>query len=512
MGTRPNSRSDPAVRVGSGAVSDVAIVGGGPAGPPAAGLLASWGHAVTVVSRSGSASSRLAESLPPSTRKVLDRIGATSVVDEADFVRSRGHTVWWGGSGLRVEKFPEGDRGYQVLRTDLDRVLLDLAEARGAEILTDTTVHGVERDGEFRRLDYTKVEHPSMIRARWVLDCSGRSGVVARHGFRNHHEGPRTLALVGVWRNTEGWDVPNPTHTLVESYRDGWAWSVPVDDHLRFFTLMVDPHMTGLEGGKEIGAIYRSEVAKTERFAALLEGGALQGEPWACNASTYSAHRFCDEHTLLVGDAGSFLDPVSSFGVKKALTSGWRAAVVAHTCLIRPEMESASLDFYEGRERRMYASYGQQSAEVFGLASQEHRHEFWTERAAMDDQYGEPDEDGELDIERLKRDPDVLDAFDRLRRAEAINFRPGLALSVIERPTIIGNEVAMEERLSTPSIQSGVRYLRGIDLKQLLTMAPDHVQVPDLFEAYCRAEESVILPDFLGALSVMVSHGILEER
>ena len=69
----------------------------------------------------------------------------------------------------------------------------------------------------------------------------------------------------------------------------------------------------------------------------------------------------------------------------------------------------------------------------------------------------------------------------------------------------------MEERLSTPSIPGGVRYLRGIDLKRVLAIAPDHEQVPELFEAYCRMGEPVILPDFLGALSVMMSRGILED-
>jgi len=434
------------------------------------------------------------------------------VVDDAGFVRSSGHTVWWGDSGRRVEEFPAGDRGYQVLRTELDRVLLDLARVKGAEVRGDTTVNAVEREGDIYRLRYTSGGRPADVSARWVLDCSGRSGVVARRGFRRQEEGPRTLALVGVWRSEDGWDVPDATHTLIESYEDGWAWSVPVDDHVRYFALMVDPHVTGLERNKEIGSIYRSEVAKTDRFAALLENQELQEEPWACNASMYSADRFSDDHTLLVGDAASFLDPVSSFGVKKALTSGWRAAVVTHTCLKSPEMESASLDFYEGRERRLYDSYGQQSAEVFRVAGQGHDHMFWTARAAMDDRYDEPDQDGELDIERLRRDPDVLTAFDRLRRTESIDLRAGPSLAVIERPTIIGHEVVMDERLSTPSIPGGVRYLRGVDLKRVLTLAPDHVQVPELFEAYCRTEEPVILPDFMGALSVMISHGILEDH
>ena len=146
------------------------------------------------------------------------------------------------------------------------------------------------------------------------------------------------------------------------------------------------------------------------------------------------------------------------------------------------------------------------------MAGREHGHDFWTARAAMDDRYDEPDDDGELDIERLKRDPDVLTAFDRLRRLPSIDLRPGPSLAVIARPTIVGNEVAMEDRLSTPSIPGGVRYLRGIDLQRVLAIAPDHVQVPDLFEAYCQTGDPVILPDFLGALSFMMSSGILEEQ
>jgi flavin-dependent dehydrogenase len=496
--------------------SEVAIIGGGPAGAAAAGLLAAWGHSVTVFSRSGSPSSRLAESLPPSTLKILERIGASSTVDGAGFVRSTGHSVWWGGSDVRVEDFPEGTLGYQVLRTDLDRLLLDLAAARGARVRAETTVQSVEQQGDLYRIDCAPDEGANagaaVVRARWVLDCSGRSGVVARRGLRNQEDGPRTLALVGVWHREAGWDVPDPTHTLVESYTDGWAWSVPVDDHARFFTLMVDPHVTGLKRGKEIGPIYGSEMAKTKRFAELLEGAVLQDEPWACNASMYSADHFSDGQTLLVGDAASFLDPVSSFGVKKALASGWRAAVVAHTCLKHPEMRTASLDFYEGRERRVYTSYGKQSAEVFSIAGQTHRHAFWTDRAAMNELYEEPDEDGELDVERLKRDPSVLTAFDRLRRRPSIDLRPGPALAVIARPTIRGDEVVMEERLSTPLVPGGVRYLRGVDIQRVLAMASDHTQVPDLFEAYCGTSDPVILPDFLGALSVMISHGIVEDR
>ncbi len=60
---------------------------------------------------------------------------------------------------------------------------------------------------------------------------------------------------------------------------------------------------------------------------------------------------------LLVGDAGSFIDPLSSAGVKKALASGWLAAVVAHTWLTQPEMRPHALGFFEDRETEIHRRF-----------------------------------------------------------------------------------------------------------------------------------------------------------
>ncbi|MYA64164.1 MAG: NAD(P)/FAD-dependent oxidoreductase, partial [Gemmatimonadetes bacterium] len=65
---------------------EVLILGGGPAGSAAAGLLARWGLKVVVVERvlggglAGPDEESLAESLPPSTRKVLAATGLLGVV------------------------------------------------------------------------------------------------------------------------------------------------------------------------------------------------------------------------------------------------------------------------------------------------------------------------------------------------------------------------------------------------------------------------------------------------
>ena len=498
----------------SGASFEVAVIGGGPAGAVAGRLLAQWGHSVVILNRPGSQSSLLGEALPPSTRKILDRVGALEAMEGAGFIRSTGHTVWWGEAEARVEEFPEGETGFQVRRTDLDRVLLTLAENAGARVMPDATVQHVVEDGDLNRVEYrlgpgAAGDSTHVTRSQWVLDCSGRSGVVARN-FRRPEEGQATLALLGIWRRPGGWPIPDETHTLVESFVDGWAWSVPIEQEVRYFTTMVDPRVSEMEKSKDLGSIYQAEMAKAGRMEELLAGAVMEGEAWACSASMYSASRYAEGRTLLVGDAATFLDPVSSFGVKKALASAWRAAVVVHTALTKPEMEAAAVELHEGRERRMYSSYRDQSAEVFRSASEEHA--FWAQRGRQHEDSDAFDEDGEPDIARLRNDPSVLTAFDALRRSPSIDLVRGDDLKVLRRPVIVDNEVVMEDRLTSPSVPSGLRFLRGVDVPRLLQISSDHTQVSDLFEAYCRLDKPVILPDFIGALSVLLSHDILMNR
>src|SRR5688572_4639308 len=100
---------------------DVLVIGGGPAGSTAARLLKSWGHDVLLLTRP-SAQSALAESIPPSTRKLLHKIGIAEAIDQAGFIRTTGNTVYWGGEA-RAVTFAAGEYGYQVERGVFDAQL-----------------------------------------------------------------------------------------------------------------------------------------------------------------------------------------------------------------------------------------------------------------------------------------------------------------------------------------------------------------------------------------------------
>ncbi len=497
----------------------------------------------------------LAESLPPSVDKLFDLLGVRPAVEAAGFVRTTGNTVWWGRSEVRHEGFADGATGYQVLQSDLERVLVGLAREAGVDVRPGADVRsvegwdrsavggapvggapvggapvggapvggapvggpsaeaeGVSGPDATATVQYEEDGALGSIRARWVLDCTGRTGVIAKPGLRRHEEGPSTLALVGVWERPGGWGLDDETHTLVESYQDGWAWSVPVSETARYFTAMVDPRLTDLERGGAVAETYGAELAKTAHLAALLEGARRTAEPWACTATTYDATRFGGRGFLLVGDAGSFIDPLSSFGVKKAMASAWLAAVVVNTALSNPGLTEPAIELFDRRERDIYRAYRRQSARFSEEAGLEHEHGFWNARAAHVDELDPAAFTREPDAASLRVDPAVIAAFEALKESPGIRLRPSASLDTTEEPTIEGNEVVMERRLVFPGWPAGVRHLRGVDLPALVGMAPDFDQVPDLFEAYTGRHDAVALPDFLGALSVLIAKGVLENR
>lgn len=448
---------------------DVTVLGGGPAGATASLLLAKWGHRVRLITKSG-AEHRLAVSLPPSCEKLFNAIGISDAIEGADVIRSTGNTVWWGGTDARVETFASGSRGWQVDVARLAEVILQRAASASV---------AVERQ--------MVVDPPQ----GFVLDCTGRAGVIARaKNLRRHDAGPRTIALVGEWRR-DAWLIPDGTHTLIESYADGWMWSVPIAPGTRHIAAMVDPQRSGLARGVASKDVYLAEIRKTREFRSLTGDATLSDGPWGWDASQYDAREYAVDDCLLVGDAGSFIDPLSSAGVKKALASGWLAAVVAHTCLASPAMKPHAFAFFNEREREIASHLQRESRQFLSEAAAGHPRPFWDERA--DDAAVQSDRD---EIRRV---------FEEIRASDHVRLERAPAVSIEPRPMIRGNEIVLEPHL----VPVGVRYVNSVDVVALVELAAASNQVPDLYDAYVKRAGTVPLHDFLHALATAVAKGWL---
>src|SRR3954470_19282669 len=120
----------------------VVIAGGGPAGSVAALCLRKLGREVTLLERQPFPRYRIGESLLPGTISILSRLGLAELIAAANFPKKRAATFVW-GDDRPPWTFPFAtpkalpwvfDHAYQVNRAEFDKILLDAAAERGAEV------------------------------------------------------------------------------------------------------------------------------------------------------------------------------------------------------------------------------------------------------------------------------------------------------------------------------------------------------------------------------------------
>jgi flavin-dependent dehydrogenase len=479
---RRPARSEPAV----------VVIGGGPGGATAAQLLAAWGWPVLLLHRAPSRS--LAESLPSSARKLLGFLGQLRAVESAVFQPNDGNIVRW---AARADSTTTTAEGFHVDRAAFDRVLRGCAAAAGATIV-DAVVRGVElgKPPSPPLVEYVTADGVrTVVRPRFVLDCSGRAGVLARRGFRREEAGYRTLAISAQW-TSDGWPSDERTRTIIESFGGGWAWSVPLSDSIRQCTVMIDPGRAMRGGGhaRALQMAYSRELHHARDLHARLSAGTQTSAAWACDSSLYHAPEPAAANALLVGDAASFIEPLSSAGVKKALVSGWRAAVVTNTCLSKPDMASTARDFFVGRERDVYAECFRRSSRFFAEAAAVYGDPFWTERSAA-----AADPDTSVD--------DVRRAFDRLRTASRVRISDDVRFEAVAE--VDGREIVLREAIAAPGFEMPLRFTGGVNVPALVRLAVECPDVSNLVAAYQARIGGAPVDAVVAGLSLLVARRAL---
>src|SRR5262245_9399833 len=368
----------------------------------------------------------------------------------------------------------------------------------GVHVHDDTVVRRVTfKNQEARLMAASSARGALTATGRMVLDCSGRAGVVARRGFRRQRPDVRMQALLGAWEQPV-WNLADASHTIVETYEGGWAWSIPVSPTVRHVGTMIDGALSGVLRGSTLAATYRSELAKSRQLDGHVAGAKLQ-HVWACDASVYSSAEYGNESCLLVGDAGSTIDPLSSYGVKKALASAWLASVVAHTCLVHPERRSLALQFFADWEERVYATYRERSHAYAVEAYSRHPSRFWETRAQQPGVTGlQPAGDAVLRL------PAVVAAYEAMRNTRDLTVRRNPEVPFVQAPLVREGEIVAEDAIPLAGA-APIRYVHGLDLLTLWSLASDRASVPDLFETVRERVSHVSLQQFLGALAVLVA-------
>ncbi len=392
------------------------MVGAGPAGAVTAALLRRFGYDVEIWERARFPRHRIGESLPPRAVALLRHLGFQA----NGFAVMEGHTSVWGTTEPHRAVFEEG-YGLQVDRDRFDQLLIDQSSApvQFGRIVTDL----LKEDGKVAGVRWNH----GQTRARFVVMATGPG------------KGSRPLrqsATFGYWRNSNHPHGSQANDTIIESFADGWVWSLRLASDLRNVTVVFDSP----------GLSYQEAIRQTRFVRQMMEGAALVSKPLGCDASWQCAASFAEPGMLLVGDAGSVIDPLSSQGVYKAFCSAMSAAVVINTCLKRPELEAAALDFFNEEERRTYDGYAAGSVATFRAEQRWPERPFWKARHSL----------STWDVQPRAFSVDIASAIEA-GRAMDLTFQNAAGVRIAQRPTMSGSFIELNEYLVTTTFDYGYR-------------------------------------------------------
>src|ERR1700722_4295049 len=354
---------------------DIVIVGGGPAGSTAGTLLAQKGWNVAIFEKEKSPRFKIGESLLPGSLCTFERMGVKEKIDRADVIVKYGGKIV-SGCGTRSNRFLFSDvfrckypTAYQVERSMFDKLLLDHAAESGCRVFRGVPV----TDAAFDADGVTVQTSESRFRARYLIDCSGRNGLLgSRLKLRQNYPHLRKFSLYAHFEGVDREEGIDGTLTKMIRCKDRWIWMIPITAKKTSVGIVLDAEAFKRMKLKPETAYHKILQENPEVIGQMLRAQRVT-DVHAAGDFSFRNKRFTGDRWVLAGDAAGFIDPVWSSGVFIAVLSGEKAADALDRILRQPQRRTAEFARYErhlGRVLDLYlkfvnAWYTQEFAEVF---------------------------------------------------------------------------------------------------------------------------------------------------
>lgn len=319
--------------------TEILIIGAGPSGAVAAGLLRKQGRQVLIIEKETFPRFSIGESLLPQSMEYIEQAGMLQDVVETGFQYKNGAAFAKGD--LRTafdfrDKFSPGwGTTYQVQRANFDKVLADAAEKAGTEIRYRHTVVAVDVSGTQPQVTVRSPEGEEyVVQARYLLDASGFARILPRMlDLERPSDFPVRGALFTHIEDRIAAQDMDRNKILISvhpEHQDVWFWTIPFSNGRCSQGVVATPEFLARYEGTEVERL-RAIIAEAPSLSHVLRHA--QWDTPGRSITGYSANvtSLWGNGYALLGNAGEFLDPVFSSGV----TIAFKSASLAAECIAR---------------------------------------------------------------------------------------------------------------------------------------------------------------------------------
>jgi flavin-dependent dehydrogenase len=327
---------------------DTLIIGAGPSGSVAAGMLRKQGRNVLIVERQSFPRFSIGESLLPQSMQYIEEAGMLQAVVEAGFQYKNGASFVRGEQSEVIDfrdKFSAGwGTTYQVQRADFDNVLARCAEKAGAALRFRQEVTAIDLSGAQPAVTVKPEEGETYrVEARHVLDASGFGRVLPKLlDLETPSNFPVRAAVfthvqdnipVGTFDRNKIRVGVHPEHV------DVWYWLIPFSNGRCSLGVVAEKSFLERYKGSDT-EVLQQLVGEDTPQAALLKNAVWDTPARRIVGYAANVKSLWGKGYALLGNAGEFLDPVFSSGVTIAVKSASLAAD-----LIRREWAGETVDW-----------------------------------------------------------------------------------------------------------------------------------------------------------------------
>ncbi|MHB2153124.1 NAD(P)/FAD-dependent oxidoreductase [Calditrichota bacterium GD2] len=340
--------------------TDIAIVGAGPAGSTASLFLAKQNIAHVIIDKAEFPRDKICgDGLSGKVVGVLEELNPNWIeemqADDAHFLDSWGvRFVAPNGEAIDLpfrinQSLPERAPGFISKRIHFDQFLFSKIDHSIAKVFLRTELKKVEREGQALILHLTQNGRALTARTRLLVAAEGDRSVVARQlaGYRMQ----RPYYYAGLRAYYENVADLHPQNFIelhfLEECLPGYFWIFPLPNNqanVGVGILSSDIKKRKLNIKKIMLSAIENNPTIKERFKNARMIDPIKG--WGLPLGTVK-HPLSGDNYLLVGDAGSLIDPFTGEGIGNAMFSARIAARLIPQFLEAGDFSAGALKRYD---------------------------------------------------------------------------------------------------------------------------------------------------------------------